>query len=200
MRAGLLALGLLLMLPSESLAEWQLKPFVGLDFGATTTLADLDHVAGKPHATFGVNGLALGQVFGVEGEVSFAPGFFQAKRQQLVVSSSVTTATANLVVAFPRRWSQYTLRPYVVGGGGLMRVNREDVSGLLDYDSTLGTVDFGGGVTGFLSDRVGVCWDLRYFRSFGGDSRGFSIGNEQLSYWRAMMAVAIRARPRKATP
>ena len=119
MRAGFLAFALLLMLPAEGLAEWQLKPFVGVDFGATTTFADLDHVAGKPHVSFGVNGLVLGQVFGVEGEVSFAPGFFNAKEQQLVVDSSVTTATANLVVAFPRRWSQYTLRPYVVGGGGV---------------------------------------------------------------------------------
>jgi hypothetical protein len=198
MRAGFLAFVLLLMLPAEGLAEWQLKPFMGLDFGATTTFTDLDHVAGKPHLSFGVNGLLLGQVFGIEGEVSFAPGFFNAKEQQLVVGSSVTTATANLVVAFPRRWSQYTLRPYVVGGGGVMRVHRDDVISVLTVDSTLGTVDFGGGVTGFLSSRVGVSWDLRYFRSFGGDSRGFSIGNEQLSYWRAMMAVAIRAR--KATP
>jgi hypothetical protein len=198
MRAGFLALALLVMLPSESLAEWQLKPFVGLDFGATTTFTDLDHVADKPHATFGASGLVLGQVFGVEGDVSFAPGFFQAKRQQLIVGSGVTTATGNLVVAFPRRWSQYTLRPYVVGGGGVMRVHIDDVIGVLSVDSSLPTVDFGGGVTGFLTDRVGLCWDLRYFRSFGGDSRGFSIGNEQLSYWRAMMAVAIRAR--KATP
>jgi hypothetical protein len=198
MRAGFLAFALLLMLPAEGLAEWQLKPFVGLDFGATTTFTDLDHVAGKPHVSFGVNGLVLGQVFGIEGEVSFAPGFFRAKKQQLVIGSSVTTATGNLVVAFPRRWSQYTLRPYVVGGGGLMHVHRDDVSGVLTFDSSLGTVDFGGGVTGFLTDRVGVSWDLRYFRSFGGDSRGFSIGNEQMSYWRAMMAVAIRAR--KATP
>jgi len=155
-------------------------------------------VAGKPHVAFGVNGLVVGQVFGIEGDVSFAPGFFQAKRRQLILGSSVTTATANLVVAFPRRWSQYTLRPYAVGGGGVMRVHIDDVSGVLAVDSSLGTVDFGGGVTGFLTDRVGVSWDLRYFRSFGGDSRGFSIGNEQMSYWRAMMAVAIRAR--KATP
>jgi hypothetical protein len=116
----------------------------------------------------------------------------------LVLGSSVTTVTGNLIVAFPRRWTQYTLRPYIVGGGGLMRVHIDDVSGILTVQSSLAAMDVGGGVTGFVTDRVGVCWDLRYFRSFGGDSRGFSIGNEQLSYWRAMMAVAIRAR--KATP
>jgi hypothetical protein len=198
MREGFLALALLVMLPSESLAEWQLKPFVGLDFGATTTFTDLDHVAGKPHATFGANGLVLGQVFGVEGDVSFSPGFFQASKQQLVLGSSVTTVTGNLVVAFPRRWTQYTLRPYIVGGGGLMRVHIDDVSGIFTVQSSLAAIDVGGGVTGFLTDRVGVCWDVRYFRSLNGESRGFSIGNEQLSYWRAMMAGAFRAR--KASP
>ena len=199
MRATVLALALLLLLPSTSLAEWQLKPFVGIDFGGSTTFIDLDHVAGKPHVAFGVNGVVLGQVFGIEGDVSFAPGFFQASNQQhLVVGSSVATATANLVIAFPRRWSQYTLRPYIVGGGGVMRVRIEDVLSVLPLQSSLGAMDVGGGVTGFLTDRVGVCWDLRYFRSLGGESRGFSIGNEQLSYWRAMMAVAIRAG--KATP
>ena len=198
MRAGFLALALLVMLPSESLAEWQLKPFIGVDFGATTTFTDLDHVAGKPHATFGASGLVLGQVFGVEGDISFAPGFFEASRQQLVLGSSVTTLTGNLIVAFPRRWTQYTLRPYIVGGGGLMRVHIDDASGIFTVQSSLAALDVGGGVTGFLTDRVGVCWDLRYFRSLNGESRGFSIGNEQLSYWRAMMAIAIRAR--KATP
>jgi hypothetical protein len=198
MRAGFLALALLVMLPSESLAEWQLKPFVGLDFGGRTTFTDLDHVVDKAHATFGASGLVLGQVFGVEGDISFSPGFFQASRQQLVLSSSVTTVTGNLIVAFPRRWTQYTLRPYIVGGGGLMRVHSDDVSGIFSFQSSLAAMDVGGGVTGFLTDRVGVCWDVRYFRSLNGESRFFSIGNEQLSYWRAMMAVAIRAR--KATP
>ena len=198
MRAGFLALALLVMLPSESLAEWQLKPFVGVDFSGSTTFTDLDHVADKPHATFGVSGLVLGQVFGVEGDISFAPGFFQASKQQLVLSSSVTTVTGNLIVAFPRRWTQYTLRPYIVGGGGLMRVHSDDASGIFTFQSSLAAMDVGGGVTGFLTDRVGVCWDLRYFRSLNGGKQGFSIGDEQLSYWRAMMAVAIRAR--KATP
>jgi len=198
MRAGFLALALLVMLPSESLGEWQLKPFVGLDFGGRTTFTDLDHVADKVHATFGASGLVLGQVFGVEGDISFSPGFFQASRQQLVLSSSVTTVTGNLIVAFPRRWTQYTLRPYIVGGGGLMRVHSDDASGIFSFQSSLGAMDVGGGVTGFLTDRVGVCWDVRYFRSLNGGSRGFSIGSEQLSYWRAMMAIAIRAR--KATP
>ena len=50
----------------------------------------------------------------------------------------------------------------------------------------------GGGVTGFLSDRIGLGWEARWFRSLSGSSRGLSLGNEQVSFWRANMAVVIR--------
>ena len=52
----------------------------------------------------------------------------------------------------------------------------------------------GGGATGFVTDRVGVDWQLRYFRSVGGvdEQQGLSLGAEQLSFWRASMALVIR--------
>jgi hypothetical protein len=51
----------------------------------------------------------------------------------------------------------------------------------------------GVGVTGFLTDRFGVSWDVRYFRSVGGGQSGAAtLGPEQLSFWRANMALAIR--------
>jgi len=54
--------------------------------------------------------------------------------------------------------------------------------------------DLGAGVVGFLTNKVGVCWDLRRFQSIGGDTSGagISFGDEHLSFWRATMAVAIR--------
>ena len=55
-------------------------------------------------------------------------------------------------------------------------------------------LDFGGGATGFLTDRVGLNWDVRYFRSVGGEEgTGLTFGKEQISFWRATMGVAIRA-------
>ena len=50
----------------------------------------------------------------------------------------------------------------------------------------------GGGATGFLNDRVGLSWEVRHFRSFNGQAHGNSLGNEQLSFWRANMAVTFR--------
>jgi hypothetical protein len=66
-------------------------------------------------------------------------------------------------------------------------------SDILDVRTSLGVLDFGGGATGFLTDRIGLNWDVRYFRSVGGEEgTGLSFGKEQISFWRATMGVAIR--------
>ena len=63
----------------------------------------------------------------------------------------------------------------------------------LQVDVAMPVIDIGGGVTGFLTDRVGVGWDVRRFQSLAGkEGRGISIGEEQISYWRASMMLALR--------
>ena len=118
----------------------------------------------------------LGDVFGIEGEWSQSPGFFQARDQELVASSSAQTFTGSVIVAMPRRIAQYSLRPYFVGGAGVMRLRSVDgrppVSGLFSINETLAAMNVGGGATGFFNERVGVAWDLRYFRSISGESAG----------------------------
>lgn len=193
MRGGLLALALVLASPAAAAAEWQLRPFIGFTFAGETTFIDLEQAAGGPNVLVGVDGVLLGDVFGLEVDLAHAPGFFQAGDRPLVVSSRVTTLTGNIVVALPRRLAAYSLRPYLVGGGGLLRV-RIDPGSVLQVARSLAALDVGGGVTGFLTDEVGLNWDVRYFRSTGerGDSRGVSFGTERLSFWRANMAVAFR--------
>jgi hypothetical protein len=194
MRLGLLVGLLLVLQPTAGWAEWQLKPFVGVTFGGTTTFLDLDRVADE-RKKFVLGGSAtwLGNFIGVEGDVARVPGFFQTASQQLVLSSSVTTLTGNVVLTLPRKMTQYRLRPYFVAGGGVVGVNVDDEDGIFDIRTSLRVLDFGGGATGFLTDRVGVNWDVRYFRSVGGkEDTGLTIGKEQVSFWRATMGVAIR--------
>ena len=192
MRIALLALALVVFGPVQAQADWQLKPFVGLTFGGSTTFLDLEQAAGDANIVIGFGGVWLGELIGVDADFGHGPGFFQSGDQNLVTGSSVTTLTGNLVVALPRRLSEYTLRPYFVGGAGLMHVRINDSNDLLGGASTLPAVDVGGGVTGFLTDRVGLSWDVRRFSSIGGKARGLSIGPEQLSFWRANMALAFR--------
>ena len=141
----------------------------------------------------GVNGALLGDVIGIDVDFGRAPGFFETGDQQLVKRSSVTTLTGNVVIAPPRHLTEYTLGPYFVLGAGFMRARSEDFLGLLSVASTLPAMDVGGGVNGFLTKRIGLNWDVRYFWSVAGQQlRGVSIGPEQLSFWRASMALVIR--------
>ena len=197
LRAGVLALVWLAIAPGRASAEWQLKPFLGATFGGGTTFVDLEEASGHPNLAVGIGGVLLGDVIGVEVDLGRAPGFFQYgdRPLPLVVKSSATTLTGNVVVALPRRIAEFTLRPYFAGGAGLMHVRIDDFLGVFNVATTLPAMDVGGGVTGFLTNWLGVNWDVRYFRSMGGpDERraGISLGPEQLSFWRANMGLAIR--------
>lgn len=179
--------------PSRVFAEWQLRPFIGAKFGGHTTLLDLDQAIGESKFTVGANAVWLGEFLGLEGDLGHTPGFFQSESRHLIVGSRVTTLTGNVMLALPKRLAQYSLRPYVVGGAGIMNARSDDGTGILPVSRTLAALDVGGGVTGFFTNRIGVSWDVRYFRSIGaGSNTGNSIGNEQLSFWRAMMAAVIR--------
>lgn len=200
MTIRLCAFALLWLWPARASAEWQFKPSLGVVFGGETTLIDLESAAGRKHLAVGFGALFIGEVVGVEGDVGVAPGFFSAGENAVppetegsVLRSSVTTLTGNVVIAMPRRLTQYTLRPYFVGGAGLMRVRSELFFDPLPVASTLPAMDIGGGATGFLTHRIGVNWDVRYFRSLSrNDVAGASVGPEDLSFWRARMALAIR--------
>ncbi len=186
------------LVPTAASAEWQLKPFGGLTFGGNTTFSgDLDKAAGKRKVNLGISGVWLGDVIGLEGEVATTAGFFtgdSGSPSRLILRSHVATVTGNVVVALPKRLAQYSLRPYAVGGLGAMQI------GITDNQSTdLGgsiyrsAWDLGGGATGFLSDFVGVNWDVRFFKTTSGNSAaGRSLADGTLSFWRATMGFAVR--------
>lgn len=194
MAAKLLVVALLMVVPAPAWSEWQVKPFAGLTAGGSTTFLDLEQAAGSRKLAVGVDVLLVGDVFGLEADIGYTPGFFQAGDLEvpLVLRSGVTTVTGNLVVAAPRHWTEYTLRPYLVGGAGLMRVRIEDTASIFPVNSQLPAFDVGGGATGFLTRRVGLNWDVRYFRSVGETSLSEFGAPEQLSFWRANMALALR--------
>jgi hypothetical protein len=204
-----LAVAFLMVVPVKASAEWHLKPFLGFSFEPSTTLeADIEHAAGltlgpdvesqASNVMFGAGVTLLGDVFGVEGEWTQAPGFFQTRDQILVTSSSAQTLTGSLIIAMPRRIAQYSLRPYLVAGAGIMRLRSDPApTSAIPIEDTLAAIDVGGGATGFFNERVGVGWDLRYFRSVGGEVTGDPIITtdglaKQLSFWRANMALVLR--------
>jgi hypothetical protein len=198
-RTLVLVSGLLLMSARTFAADRQIRPFVGATFGGGTTFVDPENpekAAGKANPALGLSAVFLGEVFGAEVDVADAPGFFDGDKH-LVLSSRVTTISGNVVVAAPHRLTEYSLRPYLVGGAGLMRVRRSTASGVFDISSVIPQLDAGVGVVAFLTNRVGVCWDVRRFQSVGGKTGTLGLsfaqsGEEQLSFWRASMAAVIR--------
>jgi hypothetical protein len=192
---AVVALAAILACPSVAGAEWQLKPFVGVKFGTSTTFIDADRATGSAKMVIGGSGAYVGELLGVEADFGRVGGFFQSGRGGNVLGSSVSTLTGNVTVALPRRLTEYTLRPYFVGGAGVMLVRMDQKATTFDVSENMPTFDVGGGVTGFLTRRIGLNWDVRHFRTIRGRAEGVGLsigGGEQLSFWRANMALAIR--------
>ena len=189
-----LVAGLLLISTRAAAADRQIRPFVGATFGGGTTFIDPENAIGTPNVVYGASAVFLGEVVGAEVDVADAPGFFQSGDTHNVLFSRVTTVSGNVVVAAPHRLTEYSLRPYLVGGAGLMRVRTSTAFAVFDVSAIIPHLDVGAGVIAFVTNRVGVCWDVRRFQSVGshGDASGLSFGDEHLSFWRATMAVAIR--------
>ena len=185
-----------LLAPAMARAEWQVRPFIGYTFGGATTFVDPSHAIDNQNVIFGASGGWLGEIFGIEADWGRAPGFFQTEEDvdHTVVQSAVTTLTCNVIVALPGRMAGYGLRPYFAGGAGLMHVDLLGRNEGFRHNRTLPALSLGGGVTGFLTDRVGMNWDIRRLSTFRGEgeTKGSSLGEEQLSVWRATMSIALR--------
>lgn len=195
-RAGCVALLLVLASASPAAADWFIAPYLGLKFGGTTNLVDLEEGAGNTKLLFGASAGFLGDgILGVEGDFGYYPRFFERSRgigSGLVARSQVLTLTGNVIVAMPRRLTGLSLRPFLIGGGGLMRASIDDVIGALSFESNLFGIAVGGGATGAISNRSSLRFDLRYFRnvSHGEDTVGF--GPTHLSFWRTSVGLSVR--------
>jgi len=58
---------------------------------------------------------------------------------------------------------------------------------------TFAAIDVGGGVYGYLSNRVGIGWDVRRISTISkSEESGISFDRKDMSFWRASMALVIR--------
>ena len=184
-------------------ADWLLAPFVGLTFKGSTTLLDLGTIdfepaSSKVHWNFGGSGMWLGDgPLGVEGLFVYTPGFFESGETDPVLSSRTMALMGNLVLTTPRGWNEYGLRPFVSGGFGLLHASAQDLDEveLFSKPVNLFGYNIGGGAVGFLSERVGLRFDLRYFsevRPKDDPEIDFSFGPVELSYWTTGVGVVFR--------
>jgi hypothetical protein len=202
LRTLVLAGLLVLCVPARGSAEWQFAPFLGYTFRGATTLYVQD-AAEQRHWHIGGAVKIIGEgPLGVEGLLVYTPAFFQFRGdaiQEVRVTSSRTVALmGNAVVTAPRHWTQYGLRPYVSGGIGLLHASADDLLNVLPIDLNLLGMNAGGGAVGFITDRVGLRFDLRYIRAIHGPSPEelevpvTSFQPVRLRYWTGSVGIVFR--------
>jgi opacity protein-like surface antigen len=186
--------------PRTASADWTLTPFVGWNFGSS---ADVTGSGGTTFSNkfekkldYGASLLSMGAgPIGFELDLGYSPNFFETSTATLdsfrfTNTSNVTTLTGNLVVG----GHAGSIRPYAVGGVGLLRTNVQDVAQVFSVSSKNDFgMDVGGGVMGFFSKNVGIRGDVRYFRGFRGSSdNATGLGLSDFKFWRGSLGVSFK--------
>jgi hypothetical protein len=182
-------------------AEWHLAPLAGLTFGGNSTIVDLFKGAGNVHWHFGGAATVIGAgPIGVEAVFFLTPSFFEQDPEGLsldpglvqVTNSRVLALMGNVVIAAPRGWNEYGLRPFVSGGLGLIRTSGTDTLNVFPLRQNGLGYNLGGGAVGFLTDRTGLRFDLRYFRMRPKDGPITVSEKLRLSYWTGSIGLVFR--------
>jgi len=192
-----LAVALLLLLgspPATARADWLIIPFLGTSFGGDTNLLIFEEGAGRK-LTLGASVAFLTDgILGLEADVSHTPGFFEGDDPLgLVLTSRVTTVNGNVIVAAPLALTRESLRPYLVGGLGLMQARSKHAAGLFPVEQDLLGLSVGAGAIGFVTERTGLRFDVRHIKAISGTDGPFARpGVSRLSFWRATAGLTIR--------
>jgi len=190
--------------PRPASADWTVTPFVGWNTGGsadvngsdgTTRTSKFEH-----RVDYGVSIAGMGKgAFGAEFDLGYSPNFFErgntnADGFTFTNDSNVLTAMGNLIVGIPIGGHGGSIRPYAVGGVGLIRSNVQTVGDVFDVrtKNDFG-FDLGGGAMGFFNQNVGIRGDIRYFRSFNGSSDNVTgLGLSNFNFWRASAGVSFK--------
>ena len=174
-------------------ADWQFAPFFGYEFKGNTSFVDLEHAATKVHWSFGGSATLIGSgPVGVEGLFLFIPHFFESGDTGAVSKSHVYAVMGNVVLAAPRKWNEYGLRPFVSGGVGVMRATQTTIPNVLPLNESLFGYNVGGGAVGFITEHTGLRFDLRYYSSLSRNEDAPAFGPAQLRYWTGAVGVVLK--------
>ena len=190
--------------PRTASADWVVTPFLGWNFKGA---ADVQGDGGTAFSdkfekkiNYGVSLASMGAgAVGFELDFGYSPNFFETGTTgsgfDFTNDSNVVTLTGNAIVGIPVGGHGPSIRPYLVGGVGLIRSNVQDFGQTFDVTTKNDFgFDVGGGVMGFFTQNVGLRGDFRYFRSFRG-SESDSITGLALSnfhYWRGSVGLAFK--------
>jgi hypothetical protein len=195
-----LLLAATLSLPADARADWLITPFLGATLAGQTVHVDLEQGAGSTQFIFGGAGAWLTDgVFGFEADFAYAPRYFEGDaRPGLVTNSYLYTLTGNVIVTLPLSVTRESLRPYVIGGLGVMDGHLEEVANILPeviivQERPSAALNIGAGVIGFVTRNTGARFDLRHVRSLSRDESPLTGAlRTKLSFWRITAGVTLR--------
>ena len=185
--------------PATASADWLFTPFVGTVFNSKADFNDGFDTDFEFERRF-TYGASLGYMgagaIGFEVDFGYTPNFFEITSDDdfdFASDSNVTTFMGNLIIGVPLGGqSGFGVRPYAVGGAGLLRASVTDIDEFFDLDKNSWGFDLGGGLM-ILFDNVGIRGDVRYFRTFTSgddDELDFDLGG--FDFWRATAGVTFR--------
>ena len=174
--------------PMQARADGFVTPWVGSAFGSNIK---------NGQTTFGVSAGGMGAgIIGGEADCGWSPSFFGTKSD--FGNNTVIDLMGNLILGVPVGGTHGAgIRPYVVGGVGLIR-SQIDGGTLLAKGSSSNNMfgwDAGGGVMGYFSDHVGLRGDVRYLRATSDlttNIASIDVKGDKLHFWRATVGVTFR--------
>ena len=170
--------------PATASADIMFTPFVGVATGGVTADTTTSFGAGLTWMGAGAVGLDL--------DFGYTPDFFGPSGDDFG-DNNVTTFMVNAIIGAPiGGQSGPGIRPYAVGGIGILKEKIDEADDLFDVDDNSWGFNLGGGIVGFFTDNIGLRGDVRYFRSLnrGDDELDLDLG--ELDFWRATVGVTFR--------
>ena len=178
---------LLALTSAPARADGFIVPFVGFNFGGDSGNCPSLTDCTEKRTNFGASLGSRGPVFGFEEDISYAKNFFGNTPG---TANSVFSAMSNLLVGV----GVGPVRPYIVGGFGLIRPHVSSLTGSLTglgaTDKNAVGYDIGGGITGMFGRHVGIRGDLRRFHTLQ-DVNLLIFKGQKLDFWRASAGLVL---------
>ena len=189
----LLTAALLAATPVTARADLFAAPFMGMKFGGSTSLFDVDFAAGARKFTMGGAVMQVDDgLLGWEASFAYVPGYFEGVNQLVKPGSFVIDLTGGALLSPPPGFTGGGLRPYAAIGAGLVHAQSSEIVNVLQVRRTIPVASVGGGATGLFTNNVGVRFDYRFIRSLTTDDGTLATVGRRISYSRFTLGLFLR--------
>jgi hypothetical protein len=184
-RIGCVAALVVVAMPTMVWADWLVTPYVG------GLLLDITDTGTRP--VVGGSVAWIGTAAGFEVDFGDGPKFLESKNGLAIDQSNLLTLMGNVIVQFTTSSSR--IRPYAVGGVGLIQTNVTARDKAFEIEQPTLGFDLGGGLIVFLHERIGLRGDFRYYRGLRSDEVSIeadALGISELKFLRGTIGVTFK--------